>query len=98
MRLARRFIDECARARDPIMFEIPPATSQRVTAHGSYVIVNAKLSARQAFEQNAEASRCDIETAGLNPYSIRVGKPWSPFGLPARCVTQSSTSSKIVAS
>src|SRR5678815_4909237 len=79
MCLARRLIDECARAGDPVMLKVPPATPQRVTAYGSHVIVNAKLSAGQALKEDAEPSCRDIETAGLNPDSVRIGNPRTVF-------------------
>src|SRR6185503_5624703 len=76
MRLAGRLIDEGARPRDPVMLKVPPATPQSVPPHRTYVVVNAKLSARHTLQHNAEASGCNVEATGLNPPSVGIGHPW----------------------
>ena len=56
MGLACWLVNECAWPGDPVVLKVPPAAPQRISAHSSDVIVNAKLGAGKALEKNAEPS------------------------------------------
>src|SRR5690348_8630944 len=57
------------------MLEVPPVPAQRVPAHGSDMVMNAKLRPGQSLQEDAEASRRDVEAAGLDPNTVRIGYP-----------------------
>src|SRR5437016_10581579 len=57
------------------MLQVSPATAHRIAMNGANMVVSSQLGAGEAFQNDAESSRCDIKAAGLEPDTIRVRHP-----------------------
>src|SRR4051794_22767108 len=70
-----RFIDECPRLCDPVVLEVAPVPTHRITAHSANVVVSAQRGARETFQNDAESAGCAVEMAGLEPDTIGIRHP-----------------------
>ena len=75
MRFARRFLNERAGPRGPIMLKVAPLAVYGVTAHDADVIMDAEHRTWQSLQQRREAPGCDIEPQRLDPDTFAVGNP-----------------------
>src|SRR5215472_1745245 len=57
------------------MLQVSPLTTHRIAMHGADVIMGSHHRAGEPFQNDAESSRCDVKTAGLEPHTSRVGNP-----------------------
>ena len=57
------------------MLQVPPVTTHRVTTHSANVVVSAEHGAGETLQNNAESPGRDVEVAGLDPDTIRIGNP-----------------------
>src|SRR5436309_1372212 len=57
------------------MLQVSPVTTHCITMNGANMIVGSDDRTGETFENDAEASRCDVKAAGLEPDTIRVGNP-----------------------
>src|SRR6476646_6818716 len=75
MSFACGLIDEGAGPGYPVMLEVAPVACERVAAYGAHVIVHTQLRPWQPLEHRAEAARCDVEAAWLDPHAFGVRNP-----------------------
>src|SRR5438552_5567791 len=57
------------------MLQVSPVTTHRIAMNGTNMIVSSHHRAGEAFQNDAESPRCDVEGAGLEPDTIRVRNP-----------------------
>src|SRR5207253_10365226 len=75
MSLTGWFVDVSSGLRNPVVLQVSPMTAHRIPMNGANVIVSSNHGAGEAFENDAESSRCDVEGAGLEPDTIRIRYP-----------------------
>jgi len=88
--LAGGFIDEGSRLCDPVVLQVPPVATHRVTAHSANVVVSAEHGAGETLQNNAESPGRDVEVAGLNPDTIGIRNP-------ARAVVETNVGNEVFA-
>jgi hypothetical protein len=79
MSLTGGFIDESTRLCDPVVLQVPPVTTHRVTTYRADVIVSAEHGTGETFQNNTKSSGGDIEVAGLYPDTIGIRNPARTF-------------------
>src|SRR5205823_12333779 len=57
------------------MLQVSPMTTHRIAMNGANMVVRSHHRAGKTFQNDSEASRCDVEAAGLEPDTIRVRNP-----------------------
>src|SRR5437763_444059 len=57
------------------MLQVSPVTTHRIAMNGANMVVSSHHRTREAFQNDAESSRCDVKEAGLEPDTIRVRHP-----------------------
>src|SRR4029077_18665576 len=57
------------------MLQVSPMTTHRIAMNGANVVVTSHHRAGEAFQNDAESSRCDVKATGLEPDTIRVRNP-----------------------
>src|SRR5437773_5675833 len=75
MSLAGGFVDVSSGFCNPVMLQVSPVTTHRIAMNGANVVVSSHHRAGEAFQNDAESSRCDVKGAGLEPDTIRVRNP-----------------------
>ena len=75
MSLAGGFVDVGSGLCNPVMLEVSPVTTHRIAMNGANMVVSSHHGAGEAFQNDAESSRCDVKTAGLEPDTIRIRNP-----------------------
>ena len=50
-------------------------TTHRISANAANLVADAELGTGETFQNNAEASGCDVKAAGMEPDAIRIGNP-----------------------
>src|SRR6266550_1210032 len=75
MGFSGRFINEGSRFCDPVVLEVAPVPTHRITAHSANMIVSAQRGPGETFQNDAESSGCAVEMAGLKPDTIGIRHP-----------------------
>src|SRR5207245_2611173 len=68
-------IDEGPGLGDPVVLEVPPMATHRITTHSANVVVSAQHGPGQTFQNNAKSAGRDVEMAGLEPDPIGIRHP-----------------------
>src|SRR5690242_6465469 len=79
MGFSGRFINEGSRLCDPVVLDVAPVPTHRITTHSANVVMGAQRGAGETFKNDAESAGCAVEMAGLEPDTIGIGYP-ATFG------------------
>jgi hypothetical protein len=75
MSFAGGFVNVRTRFGNPVVLLISPLTAYCITMNASDVIMRSNDGGGKSFQYDTESSRRDIETAGLEPDTVRVRNP-----------------------
>src|SRR6202022_396520 len=64
-----------SRLCNPIVLQVSPVTTHRITMNVADVVVRSHHRAGETFQNNAESAGCDVEAARLEPDPIRIRNP-----------------------
>src|SRR6266567_2863007 len=75
MSLAGGLVDVSSGLCNPVVLQVSPVAAHCIAMNGANMVVSSHHRAGEAFQNDAESSRCDVEAAGLEPDTIRVRHP-----------------------
>src|SRR6476660_10214513 len=75
MSFSGRFVNECPGLCDPIVLEVSPVSTHRITTHSAHVVMSAQRGTWKTLQNNAESAGRAVEMARLKPDTIRIGYP-----------------------